>query len=86
MKKKMLTGILAVSMLGLVLVGCGDKKEVTKTDESQVEITTEKESEAATETEAPAEVETEAPTEEVKADFLIPESVKFIFQRPLKRS
>ncbi len=70
MKKKMLTGILAVSMLGLVLVGCGDNKEVTKTDESQVEITTEKESEAATETEAPTEVETEAPTEEVKADFL----------------
>lgn len=70
MKKKMLTGILAVSMLGLVLVGCGDNKEVTKTDESQVEITTEKESEAATETEAPTEVATEAPTEEVKADFL----------------
>ena len=70
MKKKMLTGILAVSMLGLVLVGCGDNKEVTKTDESQVEITTEKESEAATETETPTEVETEAPTEEVKADFL----------------
>lgn len=68
MKKKMLTGILAVSMLGLVLVGCGDNKEVTKTDESQVEITTEKESEAATETETPTE--TEAPTEEVKADFL----------------
>ena len=70
MKKKMLTGILAVSMLGLVLVGCGDNKEVTKTDESQVEITTEKESETATETETPTEVETEAPTEEVKADFL----------------
>ncbi len=70
MKKKMLTGILAVSMLGLILVGCGDNKEVTKTDESQVEITTEKESEAATETEAPTEVATEAPTEEVKADFL----------------
>ena len=70
MKKKMLTGILAVSMLGLVLVGCGDNKEVTKTDESQVEITTEKESEAATETETPSEVATEAPTEEVKADFL----------------
>lgn len=70
MKKKMLTGILAVSMLGLVLVGCGDDKEVTKTDESQVEITTEKESEAVTETEAPTEVATEAPTEEVKADFL----------------
>ena len=62
MKKKMLTGILAVSMLGLLLVGCGDNKEVTKTDESQVEITTE--------TETPTEVETEAPTEEVKADFL----------------
>ena len=70
MKKKMLTGILAVSMLGLVLVGCGDNKEGTKTDESQVEITTEKESEAATETETPTEVATEAPTEEVKADFL----------------
>lgn len=70
MKKKMLTGILAVSMLGLVLVGCGDNKEVTKTDESQVEITTEKESETATETETPSEVATEAPTEEVKADFL----------------
>lgn len=70
MKKKMLTGILAVSMLGLVLVGCGDNKEVTKTDESQVEITTEKESETATETEEVTEVATEAPTEEVKADFL----------------
>ncbi len=70
MKKKMLTGILTVSMLGLVLVGCGDNKEVTKTDESQVEITTEKESEAATETEEVTEVATEAPTEEVKADFL----------------
>lgn len=70
MKKKMLTGILAVSMLGLVLVGCGDNKEVTKTDESQVEITTEKESETATETEEVTEAATEAPTEEVKADFL----------------
>lgn len=71
MKKKMLTGILAVSMLGLVLVGCGDNKEVTKTDDTKVEITTEKESEA-TETvvEETTEVETEAPTEEVKADFL----------------
>lgn len=72
MKKKMLTGILAVSMLGLVLVGCGDNKEVTKTDESQVEITTEKENETVAEevTETTTEVATEAPTEEVKADFL----------------
>lgn len=62
MKKKALTGILVASMLGMMLTGCGDNKEVTKTDESQVEITTEKESKAAT--------ETEAPTEEVKADFL----------------
>lgn len=73
MKKKILTGILEVSMLGLVLVGCGGNKEVTKTDESQVEITTEKESETVAEevtevpteveTEASAEVETETPTE-----------------------
>ena len=39
MKKKMLTGILAVSMLGLVLVACGDNKELTKTDDTKVEIT-----------------------------------------------
>ena len=72
MKKKMLTGILAVSMLGLVFVGCGDNKEVTKTEESQVEITTEKESETVSEpaAEVTTEVATEVPTEEVKVDFL----------------
>lgn len=71
MKKKALTGILVASMLGMMLTGCGDNKEVTKTDDAKVEITTEKESEA-TETvvEETTEVETEAPTEEVKADFL----------------
>lgn len=71
MKKKALTGILVASMLGMMLTGCGDNKEVTKTDETQVEITTEKESEA-TETvvEETTEVATEAPVEEVKADFL----------------
>lgn len=71
MKKKALTGILVASMLGMMLTGCGDNKEVTKTDDTKVEITTEKESEA-TETvvEETTEVETEAPTEEVKADFL----------------
>lgn len=72
MKKKALTGILVASMLGMMLTGCGDNKEVTKTDETQVEITTEKESEA-TETvvEETTEVATEASTEEtVKADFL----------------
>ena len=66
MKKKALTGILVASMLGMMLTGCGDNKEVTKTDETQVEITTEKESEA-TET---TEVATEAPVEEVASDFL----------------
>ena len=70
MKKKVITGILAVSMLGLVLVGCGDNKEVTKTDESKVEITTEKESEVVTETEEVTEAAIEATTEAVKADFL----------------
>lgn len=71
MKKKALTGILVASMLGMMLTGCGDNKEVTKTDDTKVEITTEKESEA-TETvvEETTEVATEAPTEEVKADFL----------------
>ena len=71
MKKKALIGILVASMLGMMLTGCGDNKEVTKTDDTKVEITTEKESEA-TETvvEETTEVETEAPTEEVKADFL----------------
>lgn len=71
MKKKMLTGILAVSMLGVALTGCGNK-EVTKTDETQAVITEstqaalEKDLEPVTET----PTETEAPTEEVKADFL----------------
>lgn len=71
MKRKALTGILVASMLGMMLTGCGDNKEVTKTDETQVEITTEKESEA-TETvvEETTEVATEAPVEEVASDFL----------------
>ena len=71
MKKKALTGILVASMLGMMLAGCGDNKEVTKTDDTKVEITTEKESEA-TETvvEETTEVATEAPVEEVASDFL----------------
>lgn len=72
MKKNMITGILVASMLGLMLVGCGDNKEVTKTDESQVEITAEQESEAVTETAAveTTEAATEAPAEEEESDFL----------------
>ena len=71
MKKKALTGILVASMLGMMLTGCGDNKEVTKTDDTKVEITTEKESEP-TETvvEETTEVATEAPVEEVASDFL----------------
>lgn len=71
MKKKALTGILVASMLGMMLTGCGDNKEVTKTDDTKVEITTEKESEA-TETvvEETTEVTTEAPVEKVASDFL----------------
>lgn len=53
-------------MLGMMLTGCGDNKEVTKTDDTKVEITTEKESEA-TETvvEETTEVTTEAPVEKL---------------------
>ena len=71
MKRKALIGILVASMLGMMLTGCGDNKEVTKTDDTKVEITTEKESEA-TETvvEETTEVTTEAPVEEVASDFL----------------
>ena len=68
MKKKALTGILVASMLGMMLTGCGDNKEVTKTDDTKVEITTEKESEAVEE--ETTEVATEAPVEEVASDFL----------------
>lgn len=73
MKKKMLTGILAVSMLGVALTGCGNK-EVTKTDETQAVITesTQAALEKDLEPAVPETTEevTEAPTEEVKADFL----------------
>jgi len=66
MKKKMLTGILAVSMLGLMLTGCVDNKEVSKTDESQTKISTEKESESIEET----------TTEKAKPDFLAENGIK----------
>lgn len=69
----MLTGILAVSMLGVALTGCGNK-EVTKTDETQAVITesTQAALEKDLEPAVPETTEevTEAPTEEVKADFL----------------
>ena len=58
-------------MVAGTLTGCGDNKEVTKTDETQVEISTEKESEAIeTVVEEVTEAVTEEPTETVKAGFL----------------
>lgn len=75
MKKKMLTGILAVSMLGVALTGCGNEKDVTKVDDTQA-VVTESTQEALEKDLEPAVPETteevtEAPTEEtVKADFL----------------
>lgn len=70
MKKKMLTGILAISMLGLIFAGCGDNKEVKKIEENQVEITTEKESETVTDEEATESVAETEVVEEVTTDFL----------------
>lgn len=68
MRKKLLTGMMAASILGLMLTGCGDNTEVTKTNETQVEISTQEESEeVAIE---PIEEATEQPTEEVQSDFL----------------
>lgn len=72
MKKQVLCAIMSAVMVAGTLTGCGDNKEVTKTDEAQVEISTEKESEAAeTVVEETTEVATEEATEEVKADFLV---------------
>lgn len=59
MKKQVLCAIMSAVIVAGTLTGCGDNKEVTKTDEAQVEISTEKESEA-----------TETIVEEVASDFL----------------
>lgn len=71
MKKQVLCAIMSAVIVAGTLTGCGDNKEVTKTDEAQVEISTEKESKA-TETvvEETTEVATEAPVEEAASDFL----------------
>lgn len=77
MKKKFVTGLLMCAIVGTMLTGCGDNKEVTKVDESTVVITEITEStEESTETEEvtdqlESETETvEAETEEVAEDFL----------------
>lgn len=41
MKRKLLTGLVVVSLTGAMLVGCGNNKEVTKVDESQAEASIE---------------------------------------------
>lgn len=71
MKKQILCAIMSAVMVAGTLTGCGDNKEVTKTDEAQVEISTEKESKSTEKVvEETTEVATEETTEEVKADFL----------------
>ena len=75
MKKKMLTGILAVSMLGVALTGCGNK-EVTKTDETQAVITESTQAALEKDLEPATEKTTEATTKAVKADFLAENGLK----------
>lgn len=75
MKKKMLTGILAVSMLGVALTGCGNK-EVTKTDETQAVIAESTQAALEKDLEPATEKTTEATTEAVKADFLAENGLK----------
>lgn len=75
MKKKMLTGILAVSMLGVALTGCGNK-EVTKIDETQAVITESTQAALEKDLEPATEKTTEATTEAVKADFLAENGLK----------
>lgn len=41
MKRKLLTGLVIVSLTGAILVGCGNNKEVTNVDESQAEASIE---------------------------------------------
>ncbi|MBO5031669.1 MAG: hypothetical protein J6D08_07260 [Lachnospiraceae bacterium] len=38
MKKKLVTGLLMCAMVGTMLTGCGDNKEVTKVDESTIAV------------------------------------------------
>lgn len=80
MKKNLVTGLLMCAIVGTMLTGCGDNKEVTKVDESTAVITETTEStEESTEEkvtdpiDAQIESETEtveAETEEVAEDFL----------------
>ena len=74
MKKNLILGLTVLAVVGGVLTGCGNEKDVTKVDDTQAVVT--KSTQAALEKDLePAVPETteevtEAPTEEVKADFL----------------
>ena len=62
MKKKFVTGLLMCAMVGTMLTGCSDNKEVTKVDESTAVI--------AETTETTESVEKTTETEAVAEDFL----------------
>lgn len=74
MKKNLILGLTVLAVVGGVLTGCGNEKDVTKVDDTQAVVTesTQAALEKDLEPAVPETTEevTEAPTEEVKADFL----------------
>lgn len=74
MKKNLILGLIVLAVVGGVLTGCGNEKDVTKVDDTQAVVTesTQAALEKDLEPAVPETTEevTEAPTEEVKADFL----------------
>lgn len=74
MKKNLILGLTVLAVVGGVLTGCGNEKDVTKIDDTQAVVTesTQAALEKDLEPAVPETTEevTEAPTEEVKADFL----------------
>ncbi len=76
MKKNLILALAVLAVAGSVITGCGNNKEVVKTDESQAVITEVTEAATETITEAETEVVTEVSTEEVKSDFLAEHGLK----------
>ena len=70
MKKKLVTGLLMCAMVGTMITGCGDNKEVTKVDESTAVITetTEASKEPTEEITDPIDAPLENETETVEAE------------------
>lgn len=70
MKKKLVTGLLMCAMVGTMLTGCGDNKEVVKVDESTAVITetTEASEEPTEEVTDPIDAPLESETETVEAE------------------